>query len=244
MALEGLSRLSSLNPSFSSQKIDFLNDYERQRSTDTQGWQYSINEYLFRDEWDFSNSKRIGCFGCSVTVGVGVKTEDSFVGILRDSTDYSVLNFGISGASIHHISRVFSEAIRLIDIDIAIITLPDIARFMLMNDSRVTNIGYNWYADDQKSIHKKIYTALTEEWFSAFAKDHIRWISAEAKSKNIRPIFYGHIEESQKIITEILPEDMYIDFDPAFMFDRTARDNMHPGKEAHRKHAEKLLNTL
>lgn len=244
MSFEVLTKLSSLNPLFSSQKVDFLNDYEKKRNTDTQGWQYSINEYLFRDEWDFSKIKRLGCFGCSVTLGVGVKTEDSFVGMLRENTDYNIFNFGISSASIHHIARMFSEVVNSIDLDVAIITLPDIARFTLIDNGKIHNIGYNWYADGQKSTHEKIYTALTEEWFSAFAKDLIRWIEAEAKSKKIKPIFYGHIEETHKIITEILPRDMYIDFDQEFMFDCTARDNMHPGKEAHKRYANALLNIL
>lgn len=78
---------------------------------------YNLNSDGYRSrEWDcldFSGS--ILCFGCSITFGLGVRADQTWVAVLAQSLSIPCINLGLSGGSIQ---VIWANSVRLIELGI------------------------------------------------------------------------------------------------------------------------------
>ena len=95
---------------------------------DKDPWQYTINQYGFRDVWR-NKAKRpnIGFYGCSNTFGEGVESSKHWTTLLSKHYNMCKYNFGIGGASALRIARTFVATQQVLNLNYAVILLPGLA---------------------------------------------------------------------------------------------------------------------
>lgn len=105
---------------------------------------YEFNNYGFRGpNFDFEDtSDKIACFGCSITMGVGLNYEDTWVYKLsKYFSDMSVYNFGLGGTSGDTVARSIVNVIDLVKPKIIAILWPTVARFETYFDDHIESEG-------------------------------------------------------------------------------------------------------
>ena len=206
-------------------------------------WYYTINEYNFRDTWNFKDTrKRIGFFGCSFTAGEGIESSKLHVNIVAQHHNLNAFNFGSGGTGIDRIARSFSAVNGLINLDYAVITLPAMYRQMHIDKHgnminllpNNTHIGYERLS--------KIMSTLHDEYYITRAASNINWIYDIARYKGIK-ILFSSWDPSTNQLCKILLPDNTIELFPN-IDDKCARDRLHPGPKSQAAHAEQIIKAL
>jgi hypothetical protein len=81
---------------------------------------YNFDEYGYRyhkSKYDLNNNNKIFCFGCSFTMGDGIKFEDTWPFLLGKffNDNYYIYNYGVSGTSNNSIYRRIYQFIKYLE---------------------------------------------------------------------------------------------------------------------------------
>ena len=203
-------------------------------------WYYTINEYNFRDLWDFEDKrKRIGFFGCSFTAGEGIESSNLHVNIVATHFDLNVFNFGSGGASIERVARTFSAVNSLIDLDYAVVTLPAWHRQLHIGElgDMINLIPAYPHLGFEKLC--KTMTSLEEDYYATRAASNINWIYDVAKHKGVKILFSSWDHTTNAFCKQIVQENTINPFPN--IDDKQARDRMHPGVKSQQAHADQII---
>jgi hypothetical protein len=228
----------------------FLSQFEKSKSNSKEDdlWDYYLNDQLFRDEWKLlPTTKKIGFFGCSVTFGIGLPSHQTFPKLVEhhyNSDRVESLNFATPGASISRISKIVRAAITNFSLDLAVITLPSISRFPLMEDGILRDINPMFSPDELKHRAKYFYKAVNDTDLSLIAIDNILLISAQLAEKNI-PVLWGSWDsDTLNLLNQVVQHNTILPFlehhgDMGF-----ARDNSHPGPVSAAAYASSIIDKI
>jgi hypothetical protein len=121
---------------------------------------YEQNENYFRISSEHKKNKideekTIACFGCSCTYGIGLPWEETWPYILnsRLGEDWSVMNYGVVGASMDKIARLIHNYTLKHKPKAICCWFPEIARMELFDSFGITD--YIW--DDDLHYTKPLY---------------------------------------------------------------------------------------
>jgi len=211
-----------------------------EKTWDKDPWYYTINEYNFRDIWNFDNTrKRIGFFGCSFTAGEGIESLNLHTNIVAKRLDLNPLNFGSGGAGIERVARTFSAVNSLIDLDYAMITLPAWHRQLHTGElGDMINLIPAYPHSGYKKLCK-VLTSMDDDFYITRALSNINWIYDIAKYKGIKILFSSWDHPTNAFCKEMLPDNTIKPFPN--IDDKCARDKMHPGIKSQRAHAEQII---
>jgi len=224
--------------------IDYLCDAERDNisSGKYSNWKYYFNQYNFRDEWHFDRRKKIGFFGCSFTFGEGIDSKDTFVQIVGNELNYSSFNFGIGGASQERILRTYMAALRVIDFDIVVVTLPTPIRQMYVSDDgEIVNLIPMHNEDAYTKVGKEL-TRLTDTYYYNKELTNINTFKMLADLKGIKILIGSWDHPTVELVKQTMPS---IALDPFPNIDKhEARDNQHPGPISQKTYARQIMEVL
>ena len=163
---------------------------------------------------------------------------------MSDCLGYNGFNFGIGGSGIERTAYLFSAANRVIDLDYAVITLPDWNRTLYLNsDSCGTDyVDLIHTANHNKTIDsfKKIIYSFSDDYFIHQAIRNINWIIDVAEQYSIKLLISSWEEHTYKLINEVFTNCSIEKFE---IVDKVI-DGHHPGEMSHKKYAEKIINSL
>ena len=178
---------------------------------------YTFNEYGFRsDRFDQRTDFNILTSGCSLTVGIGVKYENTWTQLLKThfNRPTTVWNLAQSSTSPDYVVRSIYKTIDILKPDLVAVCWPAESRFELPKDKHLL-MDYQLGTAD--------YPELLENplWASHNFQKNILLLKQICLARNI-PLVHG-------------PGD-HTDFgiDP----DDSARDGSHPGNKWHREYAK------
>lgn len=227
----------------------FLNQSEEDRSIPNypKDFSYHINDIGFRDFYpDPSSTKGVmGFFGDSCTFGEGLPTEDLFVTHVSKHFNKTCLNLGSPGSSASRIALVFAAASRVWDIDTAVITFPNWARFLYVcSENLMHNVlpPHKLNPTEVENVRKSLILRFSNQHLMFAFKDAVCYIIATAREKNIKLYFGSWDEESIEIIKSVTRcESLLYTLDLKI---ETARDNVHPGPRASLAYAKKIIDKI
>jgi len=228
----------------------FLGRWEEHATTIDKKWTYYINEIGFRNSWPEKMKDHIvGIYGCSNIFGVGVPDDLVCTSLLQEKfPEKTLLNFGVMGASVSHIARIFLISSQLFKIKTAFFSLPSIYRILMVNEAGYYNLhpGTNSLnKDGLEKRRKQYYQSINEETLLMNYLDIVDHIILIGKEFGIRIYFSSYEEIVHKILIENY-NDSYIT-KPMYN-SRKATDNNHPCYLCHKDYAtiieKKLLTNV
>jgi hypothetical protein len=219
---------------------------EEEKNISSKDWQpdfnYYINDIGFRGQYPSVDDKQLlGIFGCSVAFGQGLSEDQIYARLISDHYSKKYLNLGIPGASCHRIALTFSAAVRVWDIETAIINLPPFTRLHYCDkDNYLQSIllTYEITINELENVRKDIVKDFSDQFLLSQTIDSIQWIIDTARSKNINLILASWDPE----MIEIIQTAFNLDIVKFNILDK-ARDS-HPGIESHRQFADDVISIL
>lgn len=206
-------------------------------------WKYKINEYNFRNDWNFDDTrKKIGFFGCSFTFGEGISDDDLFVNIVSNHFSLNSFNLGVGGAGLERVARTWASANKVIKFDYAILTLPAWSRQMhLTSQGEIINIIPQWPHKDYEKIYG-VFNSLDEDFYVNHAITYVNWIVDVAEKNNIKILLSSWDYPLNELCEQMYPELTIEPF--RNLDDKCARDKMHPGPKSQRAYAETIIRAI
>lgn len=192
---------------------------------------YSINEHGFRKYPQLNNnsSKKIFCFGCDLTFGIGLSDDETWPYILSQKigVDFTAANFGIEKSSLEYNAMCYYQMMQVLSKE----EYPSAVFFLVSNPYRRFYIGNfeneepmafhldipilkeNTYENMVKSliegdeIHEKkinyyAYTSVLSEFYNLI--NRLNFIDQISKNRNIPWFWYGVGDFYEKI-----PQDIF-----------------------------------
>jgi hypothetical protein len=231
----------------------FLNKDEQSRSNISyKEFSYHINDIGFRDQYPDKDVKKLfAFFGCSMTLGEGLPTEDNFPHLVSKHFNKQHLNLGLPGVGAYRIALIFAAAVNVWDIETAVVTLPNWARFHYVDSmDNMKLIHLPWSIDNKEceTVRQHILTDFSDQYMLSATKDAINYITMIAKLKNINLVLTAWDPDVGRMITTItgyhVPKyDLWDPYTEKKSGD-FARDNIHPGINLVNNYVEKLKETI
>lgn len=208
---------------------------------------YTVDSTYFRRYNRWGGKKKVACFGCSNTAGIGLPDRETWVYQLNDLLgieEYTCRNYGMCGASADTISRFVSMYLNNNTPDIIVCLFPDVFRFEYISSRKKRHTNYSpcisplqsWYVPEYAYIK-----AMTNEYFvlNNFIKN-LKFIEALCLNKNIKFIWHTWsdlvLNLDPSLVESILGTNCLFDgnklLDPYSKIDLwkdTARDGKHYG---------------
>jgi len=208
-------------------------------------YDYDFNQYGFRGRWNIDDNKpSIGFFGCSFTLGEYVETDKIFPTLVANQTSCNSYNFGLSGAGIERVAQVFAVANRVIDLQHAVVTLPDWNRALYLNndDNGVQYLDLTHTTRYNKKVDqvKKTLYDLGDDYFIHQAIRNINWIIDVAERHSVKLSLAAWAKHTHWLIEQVFPTYSIGRFET---HDRSL-DQVHPGPGSHATYAEKIVKQL
>lgn len=206
-------------------------------------WTYFLNNYNFRDEWNFKDKRRrIGFFGCSFTFGEGIHSKNTFAKQVSSHFNLNSFNFGVGGSSIERVARTFSAVTKVIDLDYAVVTLPSWYRCLYLNsDGRLINL-IPGMTESQFEAVTRLLAKLKDEYYMNNTISHVNWMVDIAKLKNIKILISSWDHPTNFFCKEMFPSITINPFPN--IDDKSARDGMHPGIKSQTAHANQIIEAI
>jgi hypothetical protein len=231
----------------------FLNKDEQSRSNPNyKDFSYCINDIGFRDQYpDKDAEKLFAFFGCSMTLGEGLPTEDNFPHLVSKHFNKQYLNLGLPGVGAYRIALIFAAAVNVWDIETAVVTLPNWARFHYVDSmDNMKLIHLPWSIDNKEceTVRQDILNDFSDQYMLSATKDAINYITMIAKLKNINLILTAWDPDVVRMITNIIGYHVpkYDLWDPYTEKKQGdfARDTIHPGTNLVNNYVEKLKKSI
>ena len=225
---------------------------------DKDPWQYTINQYGFRDVWR-NKAKRpnIGFYGCSNTFGEGVESSKHWTTLLSKHYNMCKYNFGIGGASALRIARTFVATQQVLNLNYAVILLPGLYRidYARILSKEVSAKNRQWESGnigmipDFKPSHltdaklwKSLYSTFDDNMFIMNLIYAVSMITESAKANNVKIVFSSWCTETLYTLDKINAPNVYPNIGLKGI--DVARDELHPGPESSKLFAEKLADWM
>jgi len=213
---------------------------------DKDPWQYTINQYGFRDVWR-NKAKRpnIGFYGCSNTFGEGVESSKHWTTLLSKHYNMCKYNFGIGGASALRVARTFVATQQVLNLNYAVILLPSLHRvdYAEISENGATEMQMlPWknpnFSKSQEKKWTDIYATYDNSMFIMNLIYAVSMITESAKAHNVKIVFSSWCGETLYTLGKINAPNLYPNL--ALKTRDHARDGEHPGPESSKLFAEKL----
>jgi hypothetical protein len=213
---------------------------------DKDPWQYTINQYGFRDVWR-NKAKRpnIGFYGCSNTFGEGVESSKHWTTLLSKHYNMCKYNFGVGGASALRIARTFVATQQVLNLNYAVILLPALHRvdYAEISENGATEMQMlPWknpnFSKSQEKKWTDIYATYDNSMFIMNLIYAVSMITESAKAHNVKIVFSSWCGETLYTLGKINAPNLYPNL--ALKTRDHARDGEHPGPESSKLFAEKL----
>jgi hypothetical protein len=213
---------------------------------DKDPWQYTINQYGFRDVWR-NKAKRpnIGFYGCSNTFGEGVESSKHWTTLLSKHYNMCKYNFGVGGASALRIARTFVATQQVLNLNYAVILLPALHRvdYAEISEDGATEMQMlPWknpnFSKSQEKKWTDIYATYDNSMFIMNLIYAVSMITESAKAHNVKIVFSSWCGETLYTLGKINAPNLYPNL--ALKTRDHARDGEHPGPESSKLFAEKL----
>ena len=213
---------------------------------DKDPWQYTINQYGFRDVWR-NKAKRpnIGFYGCSNTFGEGVESSKHWTTLISKHYNMCKYNFGIGGASALRVARTFVATQQVLNLNYAVILLPSLHRVDCaeIRENRATEMQILPWKNPQftKSQEKKwtdIYATYDNSMFIMNLIYAVSIITESAKANKVRIVFASWDPETLYTLGKINAPNLYPN--RGLRTQDLARDGGHPGPESSKLFARQL----
>ena len=213
---------------------------------DKDPWQYTINQYGFRDVWR-NKAKRpnIGFYGCSNTFGEGVESSKHWTTLISKHYNMCKYNFGIGGASALRVARTFVATQQVLNLNYAVILLPSLHRVDCaeIRENRATEMQIlPWknpnFSKSQEKKWTDIYATYDNSMFIMNLIYAVSMITESAKAHNVKIVFSSWCGETLYTLGKINAPNLYPNL--ALKTRDHARDGEHPGPESSKLFAEKL----
>jgi hypothetical protein len=226
----------------------FLNIAEEERSDPKYKlFDYYINDIGFRDPYPTTDNKVFGFFGCSMTLGEGLPSEDNFPSLLANKFNIPCLNLGLPGIGAHRIAQIFAASANIWNIDTALVTLPNWARFHYVdsqNDAKSIHLPYPTKDRECELVRMAMLREFSDQYMLSASKDAINYIITVAKLKNIKLILTSWDPDVSRMIeyTTGYEAPHYNLWEPsvALVSGDHARDGMHPGVNIVNRYVDKI----
>ena len=202
---------------------------------------YRFNSDGYRSEEFEGSTDSVLSIGCSHTLGVGVDERDVSARIIANSLGLANLNLGWPGASNCYVSRMTYQAVPLIGPEIVVVNFAHSDRLECF-DINGRRLDYRSDADFRDQTEGQVFRSIRSmasdyERIARFIKN-FRLVASVLKGKRW---VYSLNRFDEDDLAHRLPEENRV---PAMQQLDLARDQMHPGIESHRKHAENVLKAL
>ena len=213
---------------------------------DKDPWQYTINQYGFRDVWR-NKAKRpnIGFYGCSNTFGEGVESSKHWTTLISKHYNMCKYNFGIGGASALRVARTFVATQQVLNLNYAVILLPSLHRvdYAEISEDGATEMQMlPWknpnFSKSQEKKWTDIYATYDNSMFIMNLIYAVSMITESAKAHNVKIVFSSWCGETLYTLGKINAPNLYPNL--ALKTRDHARDGEHPGPESSKLFAEKL----
>ena len=213
---------------------------------DKDPWQYTINQYGFRDVWR-NKAKRpnIGFYGCSNTFGEGVESSKHWTTLISKHYNMCKYNFGIGGASALRVARTFVATQQVLNLNYAVILLPSLHRvdYAEISENGATEMQMlPWknpnFSKSQEKKWTDIYATYDNSMFIMNLIYAVSIITESAKANKVRIVFASWDPETLYTLGKINAPNLYPNL--ALKTRDHARDGEHPGPESSKLFAEKL----
>jgi len=207
-------------------KNNLKNNYDMLKNN---GWitnsvHYKFNSCGFRCE-QFDNYPNILFIGCSLTLGIGINSQDRWTDLVSKELELKCYNLGIGGGSSDTAYRLLLGWIFKLNPTMVIFRVPPGIRLELVNQKEILNL---------QNVKKSLIRNF-------FLDNYIRYYSVDDMNnqlnylKNLMAMKYLCIQQKVKFIeTKTALEDFY-DY---------ARDLAHPGIISNQKYAENVLSLI
>ena len=230
----------------------FLNVAEDERSDPNYKlFDYYINDIGFRDPYPISDSKVFGFFGCSMTFGEGLASEDNFPAVLANKFNIPCLNLGLPGIGAHRVAQIFAAAANVWTIDTALVTLPNWARFHYVdshNDVKSIDLPYSTKDRECELVRMSMLREFSDQYMLSASKDAINYIITVAKLKNIKLILTSWDPDVSRMIeyTTGYSAPHYNLWEPGAprVPGDHARDGTHPGVNIINRYVDKITTCI
>ena len=213
---------------------------------DKDPWQYTINQYGFRDVWR-NKAKRpnIGFYGCSNTFGEGVESSKHWTTLISKHYNMCKYNFGIGGASALRVARTFVATQQVLNLNYAVILLPALHRvdYAEISENGATEMQMlPWknpnFSKSQEKKWTDIYATYDNSMFIMNLIYAVSMITESAKAHNVKIVFSSWCGETLYTLGKINAPNLYPNL--ALKTRDHARDGEHPGPESSKLFAEEL----
>lgn len=182
--------------------------------------EYQFNSHGFRTQ-EFGKKLDAVCFGCSFTMGTGVRHEHTWPVQLSQLTGLQVANLGHAGSSNDTAYRMARHYLQFLQPKYAIWLQTDAHRIEIIDQS--VNTVMNILASDNNNLHAN--NLFIKTWMSSDINQQINL------DKNTQA--FNYLCDQASVIPIILPHRDIAVLD-------LARDLQHPGPRSYQRLAEKI----
>lgn len=189
--------------------------------------EYKFNSHGFRTA-EFDHDIDVVCFGCSFTMGTGLRNFDTWPMQLQTQTGMTVANLGHAGSSNDTAFRFADHYLTLLRPKYAVWQQTDIHRLELLDES--LNISLNIIATD--TANPCANDRYIKQWFASK-------INQELNLKK-NTLAFLHLCHSLGIKPLILPRYSLAKLG----WKEEARDLCHPGANSHQQWAKHVQDSL
>ena len=181
---------------------------------------YVFNSHGFRTQ-EFNKDTDIVCFGCSFTMGTGVRREHTWPSRLADLTGLTVVNLGHAGSSNDTAYRMARHYLHVLRPKYAIWLQTDAHRIEIIDES--VNTVINILASDYNNLHAN--NLFVKTWMTSEINQQI---NLDKNTQAFQQLCY-----QASVIPIILPHSDIQVLD-------LARDLQHPGPRSYQQLAKKI----
>lgn len=185
---------------------------------------YKYNSQGFRDA-EFDQQSAGIALGCSHTFGTGVPVDHAWPNQLQNLLGQKVWNLGVGGAALDTCHRLLEYWIENLNVKFVVCAVPPISRYEVFNNN-------NW-----SNILPSMPLETNMRWLTGYQKNYLSYDqnSELNRRKNLQAM--QHICNKYNI-------PFYYDLLKDFVDAALARDLQHCGTDAHKKLANKFLQTI
>src|SRR6056300_769710 len=194
---------------------------------------YNLNSYGFRSDEFKNTGNSITFLGCSFTVGIGIRKEDTFSYNVAKKLGMDEMNLGLSGGSLDAAFRFYLMWQDIIRSQITVLVIPPGRRFEAQRDPKAPgkarfcriSVHHMRKSDRDKFLLSQVFG---DDNMALNFKKNILAITQIAEKNNSKLIIVDSEDHNPEDVTTW----------------GKARDNIHPGLLWHEHMTDNILKTI